>query len=95
MAIVVCDATEGVTSEDLRVAELAMKKKCATVIALNKWDVTQTDLEDAKARVRQKLRQRPQVMAVSAQDRPRPEAAGGRGAVRWPTAPRSGSRPRS
>ena len=43
-----------------------MKQKCATVIALNKWDATQTDLEDAKARVKQKLRQRPQVMAVSA-----------------------------
>ena len=38
VAIVVCDATEGVTSEDFRIAELAMKSKCATVIALNKWD---------------------------------------------------------
>jgi GTPase len=66
VAIVVCDASEGVTSEDLHVAELAMKKKCATVIALNKWDVTSTDLEDAKARVARKLRQRPQVLAVSA-----------------------------
>jgi GTP-binding protein len=66
VAIVVCDASEGVTTEDLRVAELAMKQKCATVIALNKWDITRTDLEHAKARVRQKLRQRPQVMAVSA-----------------------------
>jgi GTP-binding protein len=66
VAIVVCDATEGVTSEDLRVAELAMKSKCATVIALNKWDVSRTDLEDAKARVARKLRQRPQVLAVSA-----------------------------
>jgi GTPase len=66
VAIVVCDATEGVTSEDFRVAELAMKRKCATVIALNKWDVSHTDLEDAKARVAKKLRQRPQVMAVSA-----------------------------
>jgi GTPase len=66
VAIVVCDASEGVTSEDFRVAELAMKRKCATVIALNKWDVTRTDLEDAKARVAKKLRQRPQVMAVSA-----------------------------
>jgi GTPase len=66
VAIVVCDASEGVTSEDFRVAELAMKNKCATVIALNKWDVTRTDLEDAKARVAKKLRQRPQVMAVSA-----------------------------
>jgi GTP-binding protein len=66
VAIVVCDAAESVTSEDLRIAEMAMKKKCATVIALNKWDVTRTDLEDAKARVGKKLRQRPQVLAVSA-----------------------------
>ena len=66
VAIVVCDASEGVTTEDLRVAELAMKQRCATVIALNKWDITQTDLEDAKARVARKLRQRPQVMAVAA-----------------------------
>jgi GTPase len=80
VAIVVCDASEGITSEDLRVAEMAMQKKCATVIALNKWDVvgqaagsagraataSGTDLEDAKARVARKLRQRPQVMAVSA-----------------------------
>ena len=66
VAIVVCDAAEGVTTDDLRVAELAMKQKCATVIALNKWDVTRTDLEDAKAKVARKLRQRPQVMAVSA-----------------------------
>jgi GTP-binding protein len=66
VAIVVCDATEGVTSEDLRVAELAMQSKCATVVALNKWDLGGGDLEDAKARVARKLRQRPQVMAVSA-----------------------------
>ena len=67
VAIVVCDAGEGVTSEDFRIAEMAMQKKCATVIALNKWDVAPTDLEDAKARVVRKLRQRPQVLAVSAQ----------------------------
>jgi GTP-binding protein len=66
VAIVVCDAAEAVTSADLRVAEIAMQKKCATVIALNKWDVTRTDLEDAKARVARKLRQRPPVLAVSA-----------------------------
>jgi GTP-binding protein len=66
VAIVLCDAEEGVTSEDLRIADLAMQSKCATVIGLNKWDVTRTDLEDATARVTQKLRQRPRVMAVSA-----------------------------
>jgi GTPase len=62
----VCDASEGVTSEDLRVADLAMQTKCATVIALNKWDATSTDLEDAKDRVSRRLRQRPRALAVSA-----------------------------
>jgi len=67
VAIVLCDAAEGgITSEDFRIAELAMKKHCATVIALNKWDVTDTDLEDTRARVAKKLRQRPKLMAVSA-----------------------------
>ncbi len=66
VAIVLCDASEGVTTEDFRIAEMAMKKNCATVIALNKWDVSDTDLEDARARLAQKLRQRPRLMAVSA-----------------------------
>jgi GTPase len=65
-AIVVCDATEGVTSEDLRVAELAMRSGCASVLALNKWDVSRTDLDDARARVNQKNRLRPPVLTCSA-----------------------------
>jgi GTP-binding protein len=66
VAVVVCDATEGVTAEDFHITEMAMRKKCATVVALNKWDLGGTDLEDAKARVARKVRQRPPVMAVSA-----------------------------
>jgi GTP-binding protein len=65
-AIVVCDASEGLTTEDLRAAELAMRSGCATVLALNKWDVTRTDLDDAKARAAQKLRLRPPVLTCSA-----------------------------
>jgi GTPase len=65
-AIVVCDATEGVTSEDLRVAELAMRSGCASVLALNKWDASRTDLDDARARVQQKNRLRPPVLTCSA-----------------------------
>jgi GTP-binding protein len=65
-AIVVCDATEGVTSEDLRAAELAMRSGCASVLALNKWDDSRTDLEDARARVQQKNRLRPPVLTCSA-----------------------------
>src|SRR5271163_1497007 len=39
VALVVCDATDGVTSQDFRIAELAMKAGCATAIVLNKWDL--------------------------------------------------------
>ncbi|HEX4733891.1 MAG TPA: ribosome biogenesis GTPase Der [Thermoleophilaceae bacterium] len=66
VAIVMCDASEGVTTEDMRAADLAMHKHCATVIGLNKWDVNDMDLEFAKARINQKLRQRPRVLTVSA-----------------------------
>jgi GTPase len=78
-AIVVCDATEGITSEDLRVGELAMKADCATVLALNKIDLTTNatssvsrpgaaflDVADATARAHKKLRLRPPVMTCSA-----------------------------
>ena len=66
VAIVLGDASEGLTSEDLRVAELAMVKGCATVVALNKWDITRTDLEDARDRALARLRLRPEVLTVSA-----------------------------
>jgi GTPase len=66
VALLVCDAADGVTAEDLRVAELAMKSGCATVIALNKWDIGETDLEDAKSRLAKRVRQRPPVLACSA-----------------------------
>jgi GTPase len=66
VAIVVGDASEGVTSEDLRVAELSMRTGCATVVALNKWDIGETDLDDAKARLAKRVRQRPPVITCSA-----------------------------
>jgi GTP-binding protein len=66
VAILVADALEGLTSEDLRIAEMAMKKGCATIVAMNKWDVTRTDLEDASERALQRLRLRPEVVAISA-----------------------------
>jgi GTPase len=40
VALVVCDAVDGVTAQDLRVAELAMQSGCATALVLNKWDLT-------------------------------------------------------
>ena len=66
VALLVCDASEGVTSEDLRVAELAMRGGCATLVALNKWDIATTDLADPTARLGRRLRQRPPVIVCSA-----------------------------
>jgi GTP-binding protein len=66
VAIVVCDASEGLTSEDLRVAELAMRSGCATLVALNKWDIGETELEDARARLEQRTRMRPPIVVCSA-----------------------------
>ncbi len=80
VALVVCDAQDGITSQDLRIAELAMKSGCATALVLNKWDITGGDIDplgpgggvgaaelDAeRARVNQKLRLRPRVLTASA-----------------------------
>jgi GTP-binding protein len=66
VALVVCDAVDGVTAEDLRIAELAMRAGCATLLVLNKWDVGATDVDDARARVERKLRLRPEVVTCSA-----------------------------
>lgn len=66
VALVVCDASEGVTAEDLRVAELAMRSGCATLLAMNKWDETRTDIDDARARVERKSRLRPAIVTCSA-----------------------------
>jgi GTP-binding protein len=67
VALVICDATGGITAQDLRIAELAMRSECATLLVLNKWDLAaDLDLEHERARVNQKLRQRPRVLTASA-----------------------------
>jgi GTP-binding protein len=69
VALVVCDATDGVTSQDLRIAELAMQESCATALVLNKWDAAamdEDDLDHERAKVAQKLRLRPKVLTASA-----------------------------
>ena len=78
VALVVCDAADGVTAQDLRIAELAMKAGCATAIVLNKWDIVgdshdrERDLDhdrviaDERDRVADKLRLRPRVLTASA-----------------------------
>jgi len=68
VALVVCDASDGVTAQDLRVGELAMRAGCATALVLNKWDVggADVDLDFERAKATQKLRLRPKVHTASA-----------------------------
>jgi len=74
VALVICDATDGVTAQDFRVAEMAMKSGCATALILNKWDlqgdgevgVGPDELQHERVRVNRKLRLRPRVLTASA-----------------------------
>jgi GTP-binding protein len=74
VALVVCDAGDGVTAQDLRVAEMAMKSGCATALVLNKWDlqadgqagIGPDELDAERIRVSRKLRLRPRVLTASA-----------------------------
>jgi GTPase len=64
VALVVCDAADGVTAQDLRIAELAMKAGCATAIVLNKWDLVGG--EEIREQDLDHLRLRPRVLTASA-----------------------------
>jgi GTP-binding protein len=69
VALVVCDATDGVTTQDLRIADLAMRSGCATALVLNKWDLTSGDdfdLDHERQVVLRKLRLRPKLLTASA-----------------------------
>ena len=82
VALVVCDARDGVSTQDQRIAELAMKAGCATALVLNKWDIYEGDesgLEHERARVAEKLRLRPRVLDRQRPDRPARRAPAERG----------------
>jgi GTP-binding protein len=66
VALVLVDAQEGLVEGDLAVADVARKAGCSTLVVLSKWDATTVDVEDVRARVREKLRQRPEVVTTSA-----------------------------
>ena len=68
VALVVCEALDGVTAQDLRIAELAMTSGCATLLVLNKWDLVDEglDLDHERTRVARKLRLRPRILTTSA-----------------------------
>jgi GTPase len=66
VAVVLIDASEGIVDHDLTVADVARKAQDSTLVALNKWDIGELDIEDARARIASRLRQRPPVVTVSA-----------------------------
>ncbi len=66
VAIVVCDATEGLTESDLSAVDRSARAHCATLLVINKWDLAQPDLEHIRGRLRSKSRQRPPIEVCSA-----------------------------
>ena len=66
VAMVVCDATEGVTDADLSAVDQAARAHCATILVINKWDLAQPDLDHIRGKVRAKTRQRPPIEVCSA-----------------------------
>ena len=66
VALVVADATEGLTESDLSAVDRSARAHCATLLVLNKWDLAQPDLEHIRGRLRSKSRQRPPIEVCSA-----------------------------
>ena len=66
VAIVVADATEGLTEADLAAVDRAARAHCATLLVMNKWDLAQPDLDHIRGKLRAKSRQRPPVEVASA-----------------------------
>jgi GTP-binding protein len=67
VALVLVDSSEGVVDQDLTVADVARTAGCSTLIVLSKWDIATVGIEDVRDRLGARLRQRPPVVAVSAE----------------------------
>jgi GTPase len=67
VALVLVDASEGLVDQDLTVADVARKAQSSTIVVLSKWDISETDLENVRARLQDRVRQRPPVLTVSAE----------------------------
>ena len=55
VALVVMDAAEGVTEQDVSIGGYALERGCAVVLLLNKWDIVEKDDRTAK-RLKDRLR---------------------------------------
>src|SRR5205085_6877138 len=66
VALVLVDSEEGLVDQDLAIADVARKAQCSTLVVLSKWDLSTVTIEDVRARLEPRLRQRPPIIAVSA-----------------------------
>ena len=75
VALLVLDASEGITEQDERIAGYIDKYKLACIIVLNKWDIAQKSYEEAVKEVRDRLKflSFAPIITVSAKTRKRVE----------------------
>jgi GTP-binding protein len=66
VALVLVDSSESLVEQDLAVADIARTAGCSTLVVLSKWDIAEVGIEDVRDRLGDRLRQRPQIVAVSA-----------------------------
>ncbi len=66
IALILVDTSEGLVDQDLAVADVARTAGCSTLVVLSKWDIATVGIEDVRPRLETRLRQRPQLVAVSA-----------------------------
>jgi GTP-binding protein len=65
IALVLVDSSEGLVEQDVAVADVARKAQDGTLVVLSKWDESSIAVEDVRPVLERRLRQRPEVVAVS------------------------------
>lgn len=53
IAVILLDATDGVVRQDARIARLAVEAGCASILAVNKWDLVEKQVGTAHQHLRQ------------------------------------------
>jgi len=48
VALIIMDADEGITEQDINIAGYAFERKCSCIMLLNKWDLVEKDSKTAK-----------------------------------------------
>ena len=65
VCVLVIDATEGITSQDAKIAGIAHERGKAMIIAVNKWDAIEKDNKTTSLQVNKTQRTRRLVVSTS------------------------------